>query len=113
MAQRPGGDGRPCLWLAVNGAIPDVLTSRERNIAEPVRQRWDFFFNVTATTEIYPLSLHDALPISSSRAIRSFIGGCVENNFAIMSPARNGLRSEEHTSELQSHVKIVCRLLVE
>jgi WD40 repeat protein len=41
MAQRPGGDGRPCLWLAVNGAIPDGLTSRERNIAEPVRQRWD------------------------------------------------------------------------
>jgi len=39
-AQRPGGDGRPCLWLAVNGAIPDGLTSRDRNIAEPVRQRW-------------------------------------------------------------------------
>jgi WD40 repeat protein len=40
-AQRPGGDGRPCLWLAVNGAIPDGLISRDPAIAVPVRQRWD------------------------------------------------------------------------
>jgi len=39
-AQRPGGDWRPCLWLAVNGAIPDGLTSRDPTVAEPVRQRW-------------------------------------------------------------------------
>jgi hypothetical protein len=39
-AQRRGGHGRPCLWLAVNGAIPEGLTSRDGNIAEPVRQRW-------------------------------------------------------------------------
>lgn len=40
-ALRSGGEGRPCLWLAVNGAIPDGLTSRDRDIAGPVRQRLD------------------------------------------------------------------------
>src|SRR5574337_2211324 len=65
-----------------------------------------FFFNDTATTEIYTLSLHDALPISaraaSSRARRH------------ESPPRSpGRRSEEHTSELQSPLKLVCRLLLE
>jgi WD40 repeat protein len=39
-AQRPGGDGRPCLWLAVNGAIPDGLTSTDPTVAGPVWQRW-------------------------------------------------------------------------
>src|SRR5215207_2942793 len=72
-----------------------------------------FFFNDTATTEIYTLSLHDALPISGGELM-------VEDAFAI---ARRGLpafvfvdetgkvRSEEHTSELQSRVDLVCRLL--
>src|SRR5580704_19638150 len=64
-----------------------------------------FFFNDTATTEIYTLSLHDALPILP-RASSS------------MSPARGcprccAARSEEHTSELQSPVHLVCRLLLE
>src|SRR2546427_6632464 len=65
-----------------------------------------FFFNDTATTEIYTLSLHDALPISRPwprwgplRASHS-------------SQARRG-RSEEHTSELQSQSNLVCRLLLE
>ena len=49
-AQRPGGEGRPCLWLAVNGAIPDGLTSRDRNIAEPVRQRWTSFSSLSKTS---------------------------------------------------------------
>src|SRR5947207_3971799 len=71
------------------------------------------FFNDTATTEIYTLSLHDALPISSSssstyrtfdRSSRWSRVGCS------MAPAR---RSEEHTSELQSHSDLVCRLLLE
>src|SRR5690242_21289120 len=67
-----------------------------------------FFFNDTATTEIYTLSLHDALPISSSSAWRRCWRRC--------SPApraRPRPRSEEHTSELQSHVNLVCRLLLE
>src|SRR4029077_21297123 len=66
------------------------------------------FFNDTATTEIYTLSLHDALPIYRSRAIRHAHGRRV---------LRVGVevqeRSEEHTSELQSHLNLVCRLLLE
>src|SRR5476651_902017 len=69
-----------------------------------------FFFNDTATTEIYTLSLHDALPISLVKNTTTrglpFAAGSV---FA-MSFSR---RSEEHTSELQSRQYIVCRLLLE
>src|SRR6266480_7545664 len=69
-----------------------------------------FFFNDTATTEIYTLSLHDALPIptvcpSRSRASSTGRRRCRGR----LLPAR----SEEHTSELQSHVNLVCRLLLE
>src|SRR6266540_7411151 len=63
-----------------------------------------FFFNDTATTEIYTLSLHDALPISCPsswwNSLAVPLGLCAH-------------RSEEHTSELQSHHDIVCRLLLE
>src|SRR4030095_17193811 len=66
-----------------------------------------FFFNDTATTEIYTLSLHDALPICQGQDLnhppirrREFTGPRVH-------------RSEEHTSELQSHSDLVCRLLLE
>src|SRR5260370_26038085 len=72
-----------------------------------------FFFNDTATTEIYTLSLHDALPISWDRhPFRPvFIGGnSLGNAFRQTSFPR---RSEEHTSELQSHLNLVCRLLLE
>src|SRR3712207_9170323 len=88
-----------------------------------------FFFNDTATTEIYTLSLHDALPIllgtSASRPT-------VERNVASLALTREGetmlfdcgegtqrqmmryhVRSEEHTSELQSRQYLVCRLLLE
>src|SRR4030042_318991 len=66
-----------------------------------------FFFNDTATTEIYPLSLHDALPIcgSTARATRSSSWTCSTTSFQE--------RSEEHTSELQSRLHLVCRLLLE
>src|SRR2546429_9541111 len=66
-----------------------------------------FFFNDTATTEIYPLSLHDALPISRAADRRSH--GTVHRGRGV--PARD--RSEEHTSELQSRLHLVCRLLLE
>src|SRR5438876_9161566 len=74
-----------------------------------------FFFNATATTEIYTLSLHDALPIrsppargsASARRSRRGSAGCCRQ---ACSP---GCRSEEHTSELQSPVHLVCRLLLE
>src|SRR6266496_6679838 len=75
----------------------------------------DVFFNDTATTEIYTLSLHDALPIYRSRArarrAASLVGD-LESREAAAVGAENG-RSEEHTSELQSRRDLVCRLLLE
>src|SRR4051794_41978483 len=71
-----------------------------------------FFFNDTATTEIYTLSLHDALPISSWTATGSSASTGVRSSRSTKpSPSRS--RSEEHTSELQSPVHLVCRLLLE
>src|SRR2546429_9795440 len=78
----------------------------------PIQCSAFFFFNDTATTEIYTLSLHDALPIFSepnSKATRSR-----PRRFWIMRPpSRKSRRSEEHTSELQSRLHLVCRLLLE
>src|SRR5260370_36205540 len=73
-----------------------------------------FFFNDTATTEIYTLSLHDALPISIWLLLRDAIA-MIAAGTAIALPcvAALGRRSEEHTSELQSHLNLVCRLLLE
>src|SRR3712207_8900106 len=96
-----------------------------------------FFFNDTATTEIYTLSLHDALPISSEAAPLSFRVQCWTTSNPWDRPSaytnasaslRSNLtsavvpsgfvkvsitRSEEHTSELQSRQYLVCRLLLE
>src|SRR6202030_1612769 len=70
-----------------------------------------FFFNDTATTEIYTLSLHDALPICRTRETGEGNG---HQSHRRRSRARsNGGRSEEHTSELQSPCNLVCRLLLE
>src|SRR3970282_1745880 len=69
-----------------------------------------FFFNDTATTEIYTLSLHDALPISILPLPLRSLG------VKLISLSKGGpilFRSEEHTSELQSHHDLVCRLLLE
>src|SRR2546429_6775116 len=85
-----------------------------------------FFFNDTATTEIYTLSLHDALPISSfvvgpchhrdvlvhaNLDVRQFRNIHAQGSRIIANEA--DLRSEEHTSELQSRLHLVCRLLLE
>src|SRR5437899_7396021 len=78
-----------------------------------------FFFNDTATTEIYTLSLHDALPIyyysASNRwagvSIYSATGGGLSVCFREVTGEKQ--RSEEHTSELQSLRHLVCRLLLE
>src|SRR5882762_7826196 len=70
-----------------------------------------FFFNDTATTEIYTLSLHDALPISVLfLSTNQVFDGTVPN---VPPDAPGSLRSEEHTSELHSHLNLVCRLLLE
>src|SRR5258706_5236372 len=71
--------------------------------------RLSFFFNDTATTEIYTLSLHDALPIS----VPPPPAGRSPAPSARPRPAPRGCRSEEHTSELQSLTNLVCRLLLE
>src|SRR2546429_3568720 len=97
-----------------------------------------FFFNDTATTEIYTLSLHDALPISAPSATRTWARPrpsrgdsmsrrrsttsrkCSSTLVLQRSPSarritstRSTSRSEEHTSELQSRLHLVCRLLLE
>src|SRR5260370_19236261 len=74
-----------------------------------------FFFNDTATTEIYTLSLHDALPISNGKPA---ISTCARpwiypKRCPRTRPWFSITRSEEHTSELQSHLNLVCRLLLE
>src|SRR5207253_10196001 len=74
-----------------------------------------FFFTAPATTEIYTLSLHDALPISlgglGENRRRRFLAGFASPHFP--THEREIVRSEEHTSELQSRGHLVCRLLLE
>src|SRR3712207_8465478 len=90
-----------------------------------------FFFNDTATTEIYTLSLHDALPIFDTVPPTTAIEPIVEDGVVrnaqptilgadnkaavavMLDAARRLVRSEEHTSELQSRQYLVCRLLLE
>src|SRR2546425_7716705 len=78
-----------------------------------------FFFNDTATTEIYTLSLHDALPISANLdgVLPALIGGVERSGLEVGHGAgctpHIVVRSEEHTSELQSLAYLVCRLLLE
>src|SRR3712207_7286276 len=84
-----------------------------------------FFFNDTATTEIYTLSLHDALPISARSQGQPAVlrrraahagalrGLAARQRRPLGCPARGAARSEEHTSELQSRQYLVCRLLLE
>src|SRR5690242_21740941 len=77
-----------------------------------------FFFNDTATTEIYTLSLHDALPIFFDGFNNNSNNWTVADTKRASAKIENGFyyltaRSEEHTSELQSHVNLVCRLLLE
>src|SRR2546429_6623271 len=86
----------------------------------PGRSRF-FFFNDTATTEIYTLSLHDALPISFRGGARPPVrrrsprgdGDAKRVPCRLRRSARDEPRSEEHTSELQSRLHLVCRLLLE
>src|SRR2546429_6954563 len=85
-----------------------------------------FFFNDTATTEIYTLSLHDALPIWKGQASVARIlarNSAQQKALSAYQPkallarrcsqAKANSRSEEHTSELQSRLHLVCRLLLE
>src|SRR5207248_10543888 len=98
--------------------IPDSVPSPTLHHTLPLLSPL-FFFNDTATTEIYTLSLHDALPISDSP-----LGAPQRRPGAQRQPDQRGRpalgaaraghrRSEEHTSELQSPYDLVCRLLLE
>src|SRR5204863_9964267 len=71
-----------------------------------------FFFNDTAPTEIYTLSLHDALPISAPADDEYRTAGTTISCVVLQYQLRE-VRSEEHTSELQSRRDLVCRLLLE
>src|SRR2546426_3853635 len=82
-----------------------------------------FFFNDTATTEIYTLSLHDALPICvgdlgtvplhAQPDVLGYGHAVLRRHAAPERPVAARVRSEEHTSELQSPCNLVCRLLLE
>src|SRR2546430_4643411 len=84
-------------------------------VRSPIPNAIIFFFNDTATTEIYTLSLHDALPIfrrAPGTGLMAGAGGRARRGSA-GDPAPLAARSEEHTSELQSQSNLVCRLLLE
>src|SRR5262249_61232872 len=72
-----------------------------------------FFFNDPAPTEIYTLSLHDALPISTQTTDPRPAAASSRAARRAASSGSRGTRSEEHTSELQSLTNLVCRLLLE
>src|SRR6266536_6044382 len=69
-----------------------------------------FFFTATAPPAIYTLSLHDALPISATQPATPI---STSSTRPVRNSVRSFCRSEEHTSELQSRVDLVCRLLLE
>src|SRR5438132_14219646 len=73
-----------------------------------------FFFSAPPPTDIYTLSLHDALPISRD-VVQDQISSAHPGGPLVVAPLLDatGVRSEEHTSELQSHSDLVCRLLLE
>src|SRR3712207_7246630 len=77
--------------------------------------KFSFFFNDTATTEIYTLSLHDALPISRALDVEAhpITGSSTVSIPSVYVAFARSARSEEHTSELQSRQYLVCRLLLE
>src|SRR5205814_9194320 len=105
-----------------NYSIATTLFSLSRSFLL-LRLLFFFFFHHTATTEIYTLSLHDALPISSAarvsasgsrpRMTRSARTFCTCCTVRARRPPGCRKRSEEHTSELQSLRHLVCRLLLE
>src|SRR5437016_8955794 len=75
--------------------------------------RYVFFFNDPPTTEIYTLSLHDALPISARQRVDDRVAEALDRAGEEDRVRRGRARSEEHTSELQSLTNLVCRLLLE
>src|SRR6266496_2186861 len=98
--------GQVADWYPGKSDCPPMMGTF--TVYSPIRRvdPFFFFFNDTATTEIYTLSLHDALPISRHGCVRHVLPRC-------HTVRRRRGRSEEHTSELQSRRDLVCRLLLE
>src|SRR2546428_8388140 len=93
--------------------VVSVLLATRLGLKHPL-----FFFNDTATTEIYTLSLHDALPIylavhAHAARANQLLGFATRRHARARQGALQAHRSEEHTSELQSRSDLVCRLLLE
>src|SRR2546422_8113697 len=97
-------------------SVPYVDKNRFRNATRIHLLSWFvgllFFFNDTATTEIYTLSLHDALPLYIVQ-VADRKCPCGRTLIALEGGVLARCRSEEHTSELQSRLHLVCRLLLE
>src|ERR1041385_9427667 len=93
--------------MSIKDSLGAVAVRRPLPVVVALLCALSFFFNDTATTEIYTLSLHDALPISTLRVLGP------AHLMTARWPLRTHSRSEEHTSELQSRLHLVCRLLLE
>src|SRR5205085_8373919 len=92
--------------------VKSGTSSSERTTPRTRPASADFSFNVSVTTEIYTLSLHDALPIFGKDGVVTVEEG---KGLTMDIEYKEGMefRSEEHTSELQSQSNLVCRLLLE
>src|SRR5437016_12647234 len=101
----------------MRGDVCSVVSLYSSSVTVPSLRFFFFFFNDTATTEIYTLSLHDALPIYPAagriRPQRPDPENLASHIFGDGALLVFDLRSEEHTSELQSLTNLVCRLLLE
>src|SRR6266540_444075 len=94
---------------AISQSMPDIKWRMSTSLPKSLDTLYSgfFFFNDTATTEIYTLSLHDALPIQEQ--VHCLFEYDTDTHVGLDLPP---YRSEEHTSELQSHHDLVCRLLL-
>src|SRR5207237_10610369 len=90
----------------------DTAFSSVSLVQSPISFSFYFFFNDPPPTELYTLSLHDALPISTISASRRSMRSSIRSGPRCRVSCSIH-RSEEHTSELQSHLNLVCRLLLE
>src|SRR5260370_41389836 len=104
--------------MSISSRARARLSSRFWLACAPSTSFLFFFFNDTATTEIYTLSLHDALPILMEMYCPTGERTTISPGFSpemrsMTAPCPAKIRSEEHTSELQSHLNLVCRLLLE
>src|SRR5437870_12319423 len=95
---------------AVQSPLPPMASATFPRLSSPIPRSPSFFFTATPPTEIYTLSLHDALPIFCLRSVGQHMPLAPGEVVVVLDVEE---RSEEHTSELQSRGHLVCRLLLE